>query len=58
MNVIERSITIGSEISGFIREWFITLTHSNASEQISELDEGQKSAHPVWNGDLDEPIWW
>ena len=62
MNTIQRSTTIGSEISVFIRDWFDTKlaepTHPNAPEQNSEVDEGQEPTHPVWNGELDEPIWW
>jgi hypothetical protein len=62
MNTLQRTITIGSDISNIIRDRFATRldepTHPNSPEQNSELDEGQESTHPVWNGDLDEPIWW
>ena len=62
MNVIQRSITTVFETSGLIRDWFTTefygLTHPNAPEKKGETDEHQESTHPVWDGSLDEPIWW
>lgn len=62
MNALQKTITIGTDISGVIRGWFSAKldepTHPNMPEQNGELDEDQESTHPVWNGDLDEPIWW
>jgi hypothetical protein len=62
MNVIQKSIITVFETSGFIREWFATkfygLPHPNASGPKDEVDENQEPTHPVWDGSLDEPIWW
>ena len=62
MDVVQRSITTVSETSGLIRDWFTTkfdnLTHPNAPEQKGEANESQDPTLPVWDGRLDEPIWW
>jgi hypothetical protein len=62
MNVFQRSITTVSETSGFIRDWFTTkfydLTHPNAPKQKGKANESHEPTHPVWDGSLDEPIWW
>ena len=62
MNALQKTIAIGVDLSSLIRDWFTTKStepaHPNAPEQKRALNEGQESTHPVWNGDLDEPIWW
>jgi len=62
MNALQRTITIRVDLSSVIRDWFNTKldepAHPNTPEQNAELVEVQESTHPVWNGDLDEPIWW
>jgi len=62
MNIIQRSITAVSETSDFISDWtttkFYVLTHPNTPNQNGKANESQEPTHPVWNGDLDEPIWW
>ena len=62
MNALQRTITISVDISGVIRDCFNTEVdepaHSNVPEQNRELVEDREPTHPVWNGDLDEPIWW
>jgi hypothetical protein len=62
MNVIQRNTTIGPEVSVFIRDWFTPEPdepiQATTSERNDKLDESREPTHPVWNGELDEPIWW
>jgi len=62
MNALQKTITIGTDLSNVIRDRFTTKldepTHPNSPEQNCELDDNREPTHPVWNGDLDEPIWW
>ena len=65
MTVLQRSTLVGSEVFVSIRDWFTTKpdepspsTSSTTPEPKGKIDESQKPIHPVWNGELDEPIWW
>jgi len=62
MNALQKTITSGTDLSGVIRDRFNTEVdepaHPNVPEQNRELVEDREPTHPVWNGDLDEPVWW
>ena len=62
MNALQKTITIGVDLSSVIRDWFTTRlvepARPDVPEQNRELVEDREPTHPVWNGDLDEPIWW
>ena len=62
MTILQRSILVGSEVFVSIRDRFTPKpdepSPSTPPTPKSELNESQEPTHPVWNGELDEPIWW
>jgi hypothetical protein len=65
MNILQRSILIGSEVFVSIHGRFTPKpdeppqsTPATPPKPKGEVAESPEPTHPVWNGELDEPIWW
>ena len=62
MNILQRSILIGSEVFVSIHGRFTPKPdeppQSTPPKPKGEAAESPEPTHPVWNGELDEPIWW
>jgi hypothetical protein len=62
MNELKKSIAVETKISVFIRDWLTMKPNESIQspelERENELDKVEESNHPVWNGELDDPIWW
>ncbi|MBN1219853.1 MAG: hypothetical protein JXM69_13070 [Anaerolineae bacterium] len=63
MNALQKSIAVGTKVFVSVRDRFTPKPDESPSSTPpapkAELEkESQEPTHPVWNGELDEPIWW